>query len=640
MLVAEAPPEEGSTRPPRSGGRRLDRWATAGLVLAVLAPVLVVVATRTGRSYLPVQDIAVIDLRVRDVWSGDTPLTGAYSRLGWSHPGPLLYQLLAPLSLLAGGAAWATLVGSAVLQGGAVAWTAAVAGRRGGLPLMALWLAIVALAMAATGPFLLLEAWNPHVALPVFVLVLVQAWAVASGDDDRLPGLVFAASFVVQAHIGYLPLVLAVGVWALLRRRAAVRRSGQRFRDVARWRPALLVAVVVWAAPLVENVVHRPGNGYEVLRAFVTGGGQGEPAGPVQGAGLMAAMFRTLPPWAGGADLVDPVEQVAEAASPAWLLVPLVLLALAARATRRDRHGEDRLLVELALLVLVVGTLALTRVTGDATPYLFYWRLAIGPLCTLVPLWVLARAWWRSPGREPASEVRRWAPAALTGLLVLTAVVPSVALAADVADHPDEVMAFEAVTGDLLDQIDQPSGRILLRVAGTPLGGVHGGVLDELDRRGVDVRVDDRRPYQFGYDRLGSRETVDAVWFVVEDGRHLSLLSRLPGATVVARTHALPPEEEAELVALQRVVADHLLALDEPALLGQLDSPLAAFALEDVPGLGSRPDRLAELNARAAERRPCRCAIVSFPADQAPCNRAVRRATPESEIAATCEGRR
>ena len=59
-----------------------------------------------------------MDLRVRDVWSSDIPLTGAYSRYGWSHPGPWMYWLVAPFSLAFGQAAWATLVGSALLQGG------------------------------------------------------------------------------------------------------------------------------------------------------------------------------------------------------------------------------------------------------------------------------------------------------------------------------------------------------------------------------------------------------------------------------------------------------------------------------------------------------------------------------------------
>lgn len=186
---------------------------------------MVIAATRAGRSYVPVQDIALIDMRVRDVWSLDIPLVGPYSRLGWSHPGPLMYYLLAPLSLVTGGAAWATLVGSALLQG-------------------------VAVARTATGPFMLLEAWNPHVAFPFFVPYLLQAWLI---------GAAFVASLLVQSHIGYLPLVIVIAAWALWRRRGDLHREGRRLRDLGAWRPAAILTAVLWFPPLLENAVRWPG---------------------------------------------------------------------------------------------------------------------------------------------------------------------------------------------------------------------------------------------------------------------------------------------------------------------------------------------------------------------------------------------
>src|SRR6476469_3449414 len=86
------------------------------VLVFVLLPVLAVLLTRPGSSYFPVQDRASIDLWVSDVFGSHTPLVGAYSR-GFNHPGPLLFYALAPLSRLAGGAAWATLVGAALVQG-------------------------------------------------------------------------------------------------------------------------------------------------------------------------------------------------------------------------------------------------------------------------------------------------------------------------------------------------------------------------------------------------------------------------------------------------------------------------------------------------------------------------------------------
>src|SRR5262245_57976259 len=88
------------------GVARSPRVVAALLTGVALVPVFVVIAARAGRDYLPIGDLALIDLRVRDVWSRDIPLTGAYSRFGWNHPGPLLSWLMAPLSLVTGRAAW------------------------------------------------------------------------------------------------------------------------------------------------------------------------------------------------------------------------------------------------------------------------------------------------------------------------------------------------------------------------------------------------------------------------------------------------------------------------------------------------------------------------------------------------------
>ena len=68
-------------------------WLWAGLLTATLAaPVLWVTLSR---HYTNGSDWASIEMRTRDVFSAHPPVVGAYSRMGWSHPGPLLFYLLA-----------------------------------------------------------------------------------------------------------------------------------------------------------------------------------------------------------------------------------------------------------------------------------------------------------------------------------------------------------------------------------------------------------------------------------------------------------------------------------------------------------------------------------------------------------------
>ena len=193
---------------------------------------IAVLVTRTGRTYFPVNDRASIDLMVRDVFSTHPPLVGAYSR-GFNHPGPLLFWVLAPLTALAGGAAWATLIGSALLQGVGIVAVAWISFRRGGTAFMLVMLAALGLAytgLAAGHGFL--EPWNPFAAFPFFLFFLLEVWAFATGDRWQALGAVIAGTFVVQAHIGYVPLVLAALAWGVVV--AAIDR--REFTDGPRWR--------------------------------------------------------------------------------------------------------------------------------------------------------------------------------------------------------------------------------------------------------------------------------------------------------------------------------------------------------------------------------------------------------------------
>ena len=62
----------------------------AGVVAALMGPVLWAAVAHPGAS---VGDVALIELRTRDVFSAQPPLVGDYSRYGWAHPGPLFFYL-------------------------------------------------------------------------------------------------------------------------------------------------------------------------------------------------------------------------------------------------------------------------------------------------------------------------------------------------------------------------------------------------------------------------------------------------------------------------------------------------------------------------------------------------------------------
>ena len=150
------------------GGRR---WLAALVIGLMIAPAVAAVVSLAGRAWWPTDDFAIIDLRVRDVFSVNTPLTGLYSRPGWNHPGPLMFWGIAPLSWLSGHATWATRVGGAILQGVALVWLGVVTARHGTRLLLAA-AAVTSLTYLAHNHWLFREPWNLHIPLPFFVLFL------------------------------------------------------------------------------------------------------------------------------------------------------------------------------------------------------------------------------------------------------------------------------------------------------------------------------------------------------------------------------------------------------------------------------------------------------------------------------------
>ena len=598
---------------PEAGGSRVSRSTisarlSAALTAVALLPVLIVVVTRTGRRYVPVGDIALIDLRVRDVWSRAIPLVGPYSRLGWNHPGPAMFWLIAPLSGLTGRPAWATLVGGVLLQGVAIVAIGWLAWRKGGAPLVAAALAVNGLAYGAMGPSMLLQAWNPNVTYPFLLVLLLQAWCLADGDVVLLPFTAAVATFLVQTHVGYLPLAgvaVAFGLVAAALRTRAGRLPGARWRRPIGWSVAVLA--VAWAPVALQEIVHHD-NIRPLIRSLT---GKGAKIGPHDAAGIFGAEFHVLPPWLGGRTHLDSLTRAVVPVSAKYVLIPIVLLVAAAFLT--CRKPQVRVPLALTALLFGVGLWSISRVIGGAEDYAFYWRV---PIAILVVFVAFASAWYRlGLDRQSGSF------GATVVVLASIVVFSSVTLAVRTAQW-GEVSTAEPIARAMLAQLHrehQPDGSVLVRAPDIPLLGLERTVVNELDRSGATVRVDTDLGFQFGYTRTATPRQVDQVWYVAENGQYLSVLAALPGARVLWATAALPGSQERELRVLQRRLYDELSAAHRMDKFGVVDSPLVGFGVQGIPGVDSATAaRAALLNAAALRNAPCRCGIIAFPSAETP----------------------
>lgn len=584
--------------------------AVAASVLALL-PVFVLLVTRAGRDYLPHGDIAIIDLRVRDLVAGDFPLLGAYSRYGWNHPGPMFFFVLAPLSALAGGAAWATMVGGALLQAVAIALSARLAWRRGGLLLLLLVLAAITLATHAIGARILLDAWNPHVAVPFLALFVLQVWSVTLGDRWQLVGAAVVGTFLVQTHVGYIPLVAAGAAYAVVLTVVDQRRHKKMW---APWRrPAIVAAavgVVLWIPTVVEELTTDPGNLTRLARYARSSADAG--VGFADGAGLLAAEFRIPPPWLGGDDLTEAFTNAARPASVWWLVVPVVLLVVSAVAARRGSARESGRLVGLVALLSAVGVAALSNVESPTNDYLFHWRVVLATLIVAAVAWAVAGGADGSTGRGRA----------VMAVAAIALGFGGGAQAWDVADHSGPINLDEPASRQLLRQLDAdtiPDEPFLTRNIGSAYRGIHAALVDELDRRGEPIRVDSELDYVYGDDHTVPADESGVVWYVAEEGIDVSHYTARRGARVVARTSPLDDTEEQELVELQRSLARQLRDADRPDLVGFLEYDGLVRVAKDVSGVDDADaERAAVLVEKVARRGGCRCAVIAFAPNDAP----------------------
>jgi hypothetical protein len=237
--------------------------------LAAALPVIVTAVRSIVDGWVPLADQATIATRAYEVFTAHTPLVGQYSfasravgRLTYD-PGPVLYWLLALPARFGGAPALSAVM--ALFNTAAIVGSVALARRRGGLPLMYGSAAAIALMSRSFGSEALHGIWNPSAGLLVLTLMCFVCWSVACGEHRLLPLAAAAASFVVQCHLAYvapalaLLLVAVVGLAIALRSKA--RRSEQSWRRTRgplsrSLLMTLVVALVCWSAPLVDQVAH------------------------------------------------------------------------------------------------------------------------------------------------------------------------------------------------------------------------------------------------------------------------------------------------------------------------------------------------------------------------------------------------
>jgi len=367
-------------------------------------------------------------------------LVGNYSRFEWNHPGPAWFYAMDPFYVPLGGHTWATYVAVLALHAVIAALVVAAVWRWAG-PLVALVTAgLVLLYVRTLGESVFRFFWPPYSVMLPMLLLFVLAAAGAAGSTPALVGALIAGSYVVQLHVGTVPIVGAVIV-AMVAIRLATRSLGEPAATgpAARFlRPALTaggggVLVLMWVPVAVDELTGHPGNLTKLFEFFRT------PHEPHPYGAAVSALGRLLE--------VSPLRDFpttfgpeSAAVPPSRLLAVLAFAAASAALAALALRLRDRFALALGLLLVLalpVVTVAITRIVGPLYPYLLVW-------VTTLPL-LLAVGWTALVARA-----RPWAraPRPLAGAVAAALCVAVVALAAG------RTAGFERLPPALGDQAD------------------------------------------------------------------------------------------------------------------------------------------------------------------------------------------
>jgi hypothetical protein len=585
-------------------GRGRARALQAALVATLVLPIVAGTIAALFLDAHPVMDWALIELRVRDVGTSQMPLLGPFSRFGWNHPGPLLFWLLAVPYRVLGSSSDAMFVGAGIVNLAAAAGIAWVTVRRGGLALLAWTVLVFTALLRGQEALFVVDPWNPTIVVLPFALLAFLTWSIGEGDHRLMPLWVLVASWIVQSHLGFVPLVGAFGLWGL-----GWLLFRHRSRDTIRWLlGAVALAAVLWLPPVVEQLTEDPGNVEQIARHYLGDREGREVADPnwnkLTGVDKATEVYgRHLAVngvWAGGDESTD-LFTGELLGSASWGAAPLLVAFAGATAFAwHRRRGDAVRLAGLVALGLGVGFVAAARIDGYAFPYLFGWLEVLAALAWLSIGWSLLRA---LPGETRPTVTRIAIPVAAAAAVVLS-LVATANIVADLEPPLPKADAAVAAVGP--PTVDSTRGSTVLVVnTGTCLNEVGYGVALQLDRHGIDVLVSEDQENRFGEKRIwdGANADLQATVACREAvPEALDLAERDPDVEVVASWDPVPPELAASEDEIDEAIADALRDLGREDLLPDIESGWILFS---GPGAGVGEDVLGpyrELVQKTAER--------------------------------------
>ncbi len=563
--------------PTRSDGSR-PLWLALALLLLPLAVSAGVLLLRVGAGFYSVSDNAQNELRTRDV-GRHFLLLGPYARDGWNHLGPALYYLLAAPYRLTGGNSVGMYVGALTINAAALVGIVLIAWRRGGFPGFLSTVLGLAFFMHALGADFLRDPWNPSVTVLPFGLLLFLVWELAAGAAWALPLAAGVTTFLVQTHVGYLPLalpLLLVGSVLLVVRARRHRDNGAASLGSKRLvRAAMVTGVVLvaaWIPPALGVIRNAPGNAGKAASYFVNPERGAKTHTVVDGYRAVAEQFSASPEF-----ITGPNGSSRFSGEPDYLLhnpVPWLLLpfALAVWWLRRAGVKPAVGLAGIVSFAALLGVLAVARTVGPVYAYRLRWTWLLGILALVVVIWAL---WLFLSRTSSRGAVQLPVVLVVAGILALTT-SNTLSAAREPQPQRPESITLKKLLGPMRSALPARPGVVVID-PGTFVSGAYGmGALLYLEHAGIPARLIDTplAGQTVGPYRLYHGEAVRA-WLSFADDDAYDKLARKPDMQLIVHVGNVAPGQRGALLA-------EIARLQSQAQAGSLSKQAAGARVDEL----------------------------------------------------------
>jgi hypothetical protein len=597
--MTEPRPEPDTDADPTSAHDDPPRRLLLAMRVAVVLPIVVAALRALLTGWFPVGDSALLAIRAADVGTSHHPWLGSWTSASLTlgvdvnNPGPLYPDLLAPFMWTIGrvaGIGPAVAVGVATINACSALAIGWVGNRLGGWRVER-WTLLMAAALTwSMGSELLIDIWQPHALLLPFVWFLLLTVGLVDRRWSLLPWWLGVGSLIVQTHIGYVYIVVVLGLMVVVVGAAALRSTDAAAGALLRHRVAAWSAAVValaWLQPVIEQVA---GEGRGNLARLASNAGGGDITIGAATAVKLVARVVALPPWwtrpgfegsvrstpltdgPDGPQLLVPGLPSGGLAVFGVLLVSVVLAGLG-RATRRQGSTTVTAAVIVAFVGVVTAVVTLSVQTVSAVglgSHHVRWLWPLSLFVQFVIVWALAERC-----RVPVEErvVSAGAALAVAGLAVANLGITAHALGPTADRSAADTLAR---TFDDLESFE-PGGAVLYDVGNLrPFEPWSAAVQMRLRELGVEFRVDDEGMVR----QLGNGRRADGseVTTLRQIERSAAMAYDGPGC-VISRASPFDAAEEAEIdAAIDAAVTDLVaggVTLDlagwDPALVARFE---------------------------------------------------------------------